>query len=120
MPVSTRETRRLQRKEQRQQAQVRAARTASMRRTGTIVAGVAALAIAVGLIAFFVSRNSSQQASLPGTHANDPVTASGRLYTHIPETQPIQYDSYPPNHGDHYPTPRPWGSYDSQVPDGYF
>lgn len=61
--------------------------------------------------------------NLPGTHFNDPKTASGQLYQHIPNTQPITADPdghYPPVFGDHYDTWRPPGVYDSPVPEGNF
>ena len=122
MPVSTREERRLQRKSERQAAQRKAAQRDRVRRWGLLGGGIGIILIAAIVIAVLaVTRNNSAaSASLPGQRSDDPVTQSGGLYTHIPDTQPIQYASYPPNHGDHYPTPMPWGVYDTQVQDGRF
>jgi hypothetical protein len=122
MPVTTREERRQQRKYERQAAQRKAARSATVRRNAVLIGGVAlVIAIAIAVIILAGRRGSSDQAVTgPGTHFDDPVTASGGLYQHIPSTQPIQYDHYPPNHGNHYDTPRPWGSYDTPVPDAFF
>ena len=121
MPVSTREERRQQRKYERQAAQRKAERQATVRRNAILIGGIAVAVIIVAAIFVLAGRrDSGQTANLPGTHFDDPTTASGGLYQHIPDTQPINYDHYPPNHGNHYDTPRPWGAYDSPVPDGYF
>ncbi len=34
---------------------------------------------------------------------------------HKPEGQPIQYPSYPPTSGPHWPRPAPWGVYDFEI-----
>ena len=119
MPVSTREDRRQQRKLDREEAQRRSERSAKVRRNRLIGGGVAILVLGCVALGISLSRRAPD-APLPGQHSNDPTTAAGQLYQHIPATQAITYDHYPPNHGNHYDTPRPWAAYDTQVPDGYF
>jgi uncharacterized protein DUF3105 len=34
---------------------------------------------------------------------------------HVPEGRPIQYPSYPPTSGSHWPRPAPWGVYDFEL-----
>jgi hypothetical protein len=124
-PVSTREERRQQRKAQRQEAQRRAARSSNMRRAG-LLGGIGVVVLAAAIAVLLLARNgggSASNANLPGTHFNDPVTASGNLYKHIPDTVPITADPsghYPPVFGDHYDTWRPPGVYDVPVPEGNF
>lgn len=120
MSVTTREERRQQRKYERQAAQRKAARDASVRRNAFLIGGIVLLIAVAVAVVILASRRGPDQVTGPGTHFDDPVTASGGLYQHIPSTQPIEYDHYPPNHGNHYDTPRPWGSYDTQVPDAFF
>ncbi|MGH2364785.1 MAG: DUF3105 domain-containing protein [Chloroflexota bacterium] len=114
--ATTGRERREERRAQRLAAQQRAER-AGRRRTYGLIAALAIIIIAA-VVAFAVTRPPQ---AVPGEqHLNDPVTAKGQLYSHIPEGQPISYSSYPPAFGDHYPTPKAWQAYDSQVPDGYF
>jgi hypothetical protein len=124
MPVSTREERRQLRKVERQEAQRRAARNAVIRRNGLLGGAAVAVIVIVVLVVTFARRGGSNaDTNLPGTHFSDPKTASGQLYTHIPNTQPITADPaghYPPVFGDHYDTWRPPGVYDSPVPEGNF
>ncbi len=79
-------------------------------------------AVVIGIAAVFaVNKQSSAPQAVPGEqHVPDPLTAQGQLYTHIDEGTPIQYDSYPPVFGNHYPTPKAWQAYDSPVLEGYF
>lgn len=121
MPASTREDRRQQRKLERQEAQQKAQKSARVRRNGLIGVGAAVvLAACVALGIGLSHRGAAAQAALPGTHFDDSTTAAGQLYQHVSDTQPLNYDHYPPNHGNHYDTPRPWGPYDTQVPEGNF
>jgi hypothetical protein len=124
MPVTTREERRQQRKVERQEAQRRAVRSSTRRRNSLLAIGAIVVVAIVVVIAFAARQGSSaSNANLPGTHFNDPVTASGQLYKHIPDTQPITTDPaghYPPVFGDHYDTWRPPGIYDVPVPEGNF
>ena len=123
MPVSTREERRLQRKAERQAAQRKAARGSNVRRNA-ILGGVGAVIVAAVVVIIVAARGSQGAGqTLPGTHFNDPTTAAGQLYKHIPSTDPITADPaghYPPVFGDHYATWRPPGVYDSPVPEGNF
>jgi hypothetical protein len=124
MPVNTREERRLQRKAERQAAQRKAARGANVRRNVVLGATGGAVLLVAIVVAVFVGRGGPGPAeTLPGTHFNDPRTASGQLYTHIPDTEPITADPaghYPPVFGNHYDTWRPPGVYDSPIPEGNF
>jgi hypothetical protein len=124
MPVSTREERRLQRKTERLAAQRKATRSANVRRNAIFGGvGVVVLAVAIVIVVFAHGQGTSQVQTLPGTHFNDPTTAAGQLYQHIPDTQPITADPaghYPPVFGNHYDTPRPPGVYDSPIPEGNF
>ncbi len=126
MPASVREDRRQQRKLQRQVAEQAAARGARVRRFGFIGLGLAVIAIvAVMAVISRAGTAQQQQASAaevtgPGTRFDDPITASGGFYQHIPSTQPLTIVHYPPTFGDHYDTPRPPGVYDNPVPEGYF
>jgi len=121
MPVSTREERRQLRKVERQEAQRKQAQRNQVRRRALLGGGLAVIVVAAALLAFFVIRGRAvNSAPLPGQHFDDPVTASGGLYQHIADGQPIQYDHHPPNHGNHYGTPMPWGVYDSPVQEGRF
>lgn len=122
MPSSVREERRLQRKAERQAAQRKAVRGANVRRTA-LFAGIGVVILVVVVAIVFVVRNQAPPQTLPGTHFDDPKTAAGQLYTHIPDTQPITADPaghYPPVFGNHYDTPRPPGVYDSPVSEGNF
>ncbi|HEY8694072.1 MAG TPA: DUF3105 domain-containing protein [Chloroflexota bacterium] len=123
MPVSTREDRRLQRKTERHAAQRKVARGANVRRNA-VLGAVGAVVIAAAIVIVIALRGrGTADTSLPGTHFNDPKTASGQLYTHIPDTEPIAADPashYPPVFGNHYDTPRPLGVYDSPIPEGNF
>ena len=123
MPVSTREERRQQRKYERQAAQRKAARQANVRRNVFIGAGIAVVvAVTVGIVVL-AGHGGSPSAPLPGTKYDDSVTASGGLYQHIPETEPVTTDPdghYPPVFGNHYPIWRPPGVYDVAIPEGYF
>ncbi len=121
MPVSTREERRGQRRAEREAAQKKAAQREKVRRYSLLGGGLAAIVIVAVVVIFFASRQSgSADANLPGTHFDDPVTASGQLYKHVPDTQPVTYAQTPPNHGDHFDTPMPWGAYDTAIPEGRF
>src|SRR5579859_5813562 len=125
MPVSTREERRLQRKAERQAAQQRAARGANTRRNLLLGAGaVVVIIVAVAVVLLARRGGGTSQPSVPGeVRFDDAVTASGRLYEHVPDTQPITADPaghYPPVFGNHYSTWRPPGVYDSPVPEGNF
>jgi len=121
MPANTREDRRQLRKVERQEAQRKTAQRDQLRRRALLGGGLAVVIVGAALIAFFATRGgAANSASLPGTHFDDPTTASGGLYQHVPDTQPLQYDHHPPNHGNHYDTPMPWGAYDSPVPEGRF
>src|SRR5690242_14027454 len=100
MATSTREERRLQRKAERQAAQRKAARSANLRRN-VILGGVGALVIVLAIVVVLAARGGqgSPGQPLPGTHYDDPRTASGQLYQHIPDTEPISADPaghYPP------------------------
>ncbi|HEX6513041.1 MAG TPA: DUF3105 domain-containing protein [Chloroflexota bacterium] len=123
MPVNAREERRLQRKAQRQAVQRSTARSVAVRRNAVLGAGAIVLVAAVVLI-FILVRGQSATPAVPGeTHFNDPVTNSGQLYQHIPDSQPIPADPaghYPPVFGNHYAEWRPPGIYDSPVPEGNF
>ncbi|MBV8086540.1 MAG: DUF3105 domain-containing protein [Chloroflexi bacterium] len=121
MPVSTREGRRVQRRAEREAAQKKAAQREKVRRYSLLGGGLTAILVVAVVVIFFASRQSSSaDANLPGTHFDDPVTASGGLYKHVPDTEPVTYAQTPPNHGDHYPTPMPWGAYDTALPEGRF
>jgi len=39
---------------------------------------------------------------------------------HVTEGQPLTYRNSPPASGQHYPSPRPWGVYQEEVPEGYW
>ena len=124
MATSTREERRLQRKAERQAAQRKATRGANLRRN-VILGGVGALVIVLAIVVVFAARGGQGASGqpLPGAHFDDPRTASGQLYSHIPDTQPITADPaghYPPVFGNHYDTWRPPGVYDSPIPEGNF
>jgi hypothetical protein len=125
MAVSSHENRRQQRKVQRQAAQRRTARGATLRRNVVIGLG-AVLLIAVAVLIVLLTRRggAASPSNIPGeTHFDDPVTARGQLYQHIPDTQPVTADPnghYPPTFGNHYDTPRPPRMYDSPVPEGNF
>ncbi|HLY66785.1 MAG TPA: DUF3105 domain-containing protein [Chloroflexota bacterium] len=124
MPVSTREERRQQRKQDRHEAQRRAARSANTRRNIGL-GGLGAVVVAVAIVVVMLARRggSGVDLNLPGTHFTDTKTASGQLYEHIPETEPVTTDPaghYPPVFGNHYPIWRPPGAYDSPIPEGYF
>lgn len=121
----SREERRQQRKLQRQAAQRRAARGTSMRRNALIAMGAVVLLAAAVVIVLLTRRgDTASPPPVPGEmHFDDPVTAQGRLYQHIPDTQPVTADPnghYPPTFGNHYDTPRPTGIYDSPVLEGNF
>ena len=124
MATSTREDRRLQRKADRQAAQRKAARSANLRRNLTLgVIGAVVVMVAIVVVLFAHPGQGSSGQALPGTHYDDARTASGQLYAHIPDTQPITADPaghYPPVFGNHYDTPRPPNVYDSPVPEGNF
>src|SRR5690242_3893158 len=105
MPVTTREERRQQRKLERQEAERRAARASNMRRVA-LLAGIGVAIVIAAVAVLVLARNGGGtpvSGNLPGTHFDDPVTARGQLYKHIPDTQPITADSnghYPPTFGD--------------------
>jgi len=123
MPVSTREERRVQRRAERQAAQKKAVQREHLRRWAVLGGGLGVILIVAIVVVLFASRQGSSNAAnanLPGTHFDDPVTAAGQLYKHVPDTTPVQYAQTPPNHGDHFDTPMPWGAYDTAVPDGRF
>ncbi|MBV9119370.1 MAG: DUF3105 domain-containing protein [Chloroflexi bacterium] len=125
MPTTAREDRRQQRKYERQAALRKAEKRDKVRRWSFLGGGLALVVIGAIVIAFLATRGGGSGTAaaplLPGEqHFNDPVTASGGLYKHVPDTQPVKYDQTPPNHGDHYDTPMPWGAYDSPVPEGRF
>jgi hypothetical protein len=129
VPVSTREERRAQRKAERVAAQKRVARGEATRRW-VVIGGIGAIVVVAAIVIFLLSRqggpsfNQPALGSVPGEqHFDDAKTASGQLYEHIPETTPITADPdghYPPVFGNHYPTWRPPGVYDSAIPEGYF
>ncbi|HLQ32687.1 MAG TPA: DUF3105 domain-containing protein [Chloroflexota bacterium] len=125
MTVSTREERRQQRKLERHTAQRRAARDASLRRNLVIVVGAIVIIVAAVVIVMLArGTGPATQPTVTGEiHLDDPVTARGQLYEHVPDTQPITTDPsghYPPTFGNHYATWRPPGVYDSPVPEGNF
>ncbi|MFI5266929.1 MAG: DUF3105 domain-containing protein [Chloroflexota bacterium] len=123
MPANTREERRLQRKVERQAAQRKATRGANLRRN-VVLGALGAVVVVAAIVIVFISRGTGPaETLLPGTYFNDPRTASGQLYTHIPNTEPITADPaghYPPVFGNHYDTWRPPGVYDSPIPEGNF
>lgn len=111
-----------QRTNARQQARIRAEEQ-RRRRTRRLLIGGAGLTVAVILIAVVTIVSvqhirgtvSADQAS---QEVGTPVADEGR--THVPEGSAIQYKSYPPASGSHYPSPTTTGFYPNAVPEGTF
>ena len=84
---------------------------AKMRRNVTIGAVVGVMLLIVGGLAFAVKEAN---APLPGEVLADEGQA------HVEVGSVINYNTYPPASGSHYPTPAPWQFFDQPVPPGYW
>ena len=107
--------RRLERLQERRQheAELRQQQDAERRRTQLLrIGGLLLVVVLVGSVAaWFVTH----QASAVGRNVS--TTPAGQ---HVPDGSPINYASYPPASGPHYPAPASWGTYDSPLEEGRF
>lgn len=110
-----------QRQNVRQQARIRAEQ--QQRRRRTLMIGAAGLAVALLAIGIFTvvsimrvrDTNAADKAS---QQVGIAVPDEGR--THVAEGSTINYNSYPPASGNHYPSPTNAGFYPNPVPEGTF
>ena len=109
-PADTRQQRLQERQAQR--AEVRRQVDAEHRRRRVMWIGlaVAAVVIAAGVIGWIVSHQ-------PPAVGRSTATQAG---SHVAEGSAINYPSYPPTSGAHYPAPAPWGTSESALPEGRF
>lgn len=105
----------------RRQARLRAEQQRRRQRIKVIGAcGIAAALLILGIFTVVSAQRvrSTNAADKAAQQVGTPVPDEGR--THVPEGSAIQYKSYPPASGTHYPSPTAAGFYPNALPEGTF
>lgn len=105
----------------RQQARLHAQQQ-QRRQRQLLIGGISLVAvlviIAISIAAIIVRVHQSTLADQAAQRVGTPVADEGR--THVPDGTAIQYQTYPPASGTHYPSPANAGYYPNPLPEGTF